>query len=919
MAKVAKHIDTITGTAYFACASYGLPFITVNDKKKYRVRENVVGIKSFWLDIDCGEGKDYPSQEEALFALYEFLAETKLPTPLIVKSGNGLHCYWVGETLSPLMWQPIADMLKEVCFAYSLKIDGKCTSDACRVLRPVGTYHRKGAPKLVEVHGAVPDRVGVVAFAKQLRALCAARGVSAVRRVSASVDNEFAIAREYDPSSAHEIRKHCGQVAAFADARGYVPEPLWFNMLGLLKHTTEGEAICQEWSSGHPSYDVGATQAKIVQWSKGPASCDSIRAANPAGCEGCQFRGKITSPIRLGVALPPPDPPEKEPIPATEDATSTGIVFDPKAPDFSLFANRYAVHRGKLCVVGESAAGIAEWKPISATIMWPASYHRDAKGSFKMVWNAYTNGKTEQFELSGVAIGVGGRDLFAELGERGIIANGSGRKDMETYIKDWFDVVKRKAEETKVYAQFGWQKDKSFVLGNRQYRPDGTAINVRLAGDAAQPAYAEAFSPRGSLEAWVSIVDRAYNYRGQEQYQFMLAAGFGAPLLRLFENYGGLTINAFSPEKGLGKSTAGKLAMGIWGDPKLLIRTKQQTTYKAYIAHCGVMNSLPVMMDEATNIDPRELSDTLYTFSQGTPRMMLDRTGRMNTPQQSWSTIQLSTANRSMVSLVGAMKTNADAEMGRIFEYQFGKVSTLTKEDADEILGEAERVYGAAGEVYVRYIVSHYDEVEAMLHETRRKLDRRIQLTVQDRFVSVGLACVVVGAVIAKNLGLIGFDVESLVDWMVGQTRNFKDAVVSNTPPILDVFGRMLTDITKGFIVTSTEGDTKVRGREATVITHPSQPKITGRLIEDQRILYIQQVSIRDWCVRNQTDYGEMQRAVVAAGWTTPEAEYYNIGKGTREYGLASTRCWKIDLDRMQGNSDVNRVMYPAAAIAAIK
>ena len=46
---------------YFACASFA------NSGK--RTQENAAYMKSFWLDLDCGEGKPYPSQTDALEAL----------------------------------------------------------------------------------------------------------------------------------------------------------------------------------------------------------------------------------------------------------------------------------------------------------------------------------------------------------------------------------------------------------------------------------------------------------------------------------------------------------------------------------------------------------------------------------------------------------------------------------------------------------------------------------------------------------------------------------------------------------------------------------------------------------------------------------------------------------------------------------
>ena len=68
---------------YFACASFAT--------SGKRTQDNAIYMKSFWLDLDCGEDKPYPSQAAALEALLSFCQRTKLPTPTIIDSGCLLY------------------------------------------------------------------------------------------------------------------------------------------------------------------------------------------------------------------------------------------------------------------------------------------------------------------------------------------------------------------------------------------------------------------------------------------------------------------------------------------------------------------------------------------------------------------------------------------------------------------------------------------------------------------------------------------------------------------------------------------------------------------------------------------------------------------------------------------------------------
>lgn len=880
---------------YHACATYQAPHVTVEGKRKYRVRENVARVKTLWLDLDCGEGKDYPTQDAAFTDISRFVHETGLPEPMIVNSGNGLHCYWPLEAaIPPDLWLRLATKFRAVVDAYGVKQDGVCTSDVCRVLRPVGTHNRKAEAKPVVLmqDGVVSNPVEL---AKKLASFNIATEpvIAPPQEVLGIIagNNDLAYKADYPPSSAHEIAKRCSQVEAFATVRGDVSEPMWYAMLGLLKHTVEGEAVCQEWSSGHPQYNADSTRRKMEQWVQGPTTCAHFSKISSARCEQCPFKGKVSSPIHLGQVLPE----MKEEIVQLEEGAEPTKFELPEAMQGS-----YSWDGTRLFAITTDKKGMPQVVAFCDYLFWPIAYHR-LDGKMRMIWRVHEPlGKRHEFELSGAAIATGGVQLFTELGQNGIVANAGQKRFMEMYITDWFNDLKKRAEETTVFPHFGWQSDWSFVLGEKRFTPEGEVFDAKLAGDAARPMYRDAFVPRGTLEEWRDLVDKAYNYPGQEQYQFLMGVGFGAPLLRLFENYGGVTVNGYSPEKGLGKSTALKFALGVYGNPKILMQTQQQVSPKAYLAHCGILHSLPVGIDEATNIDPKALSDTVYAFSQGTGRRVLTSEGKMNPERNGWSTIQIWTANRSMISALGAHKANADAEMGRMLEFQFTRVSKFTKAEADELLAKAEVLFGQPGQIYIPYIVANRVRVTQMLQVAQRKIDERIGYTVQDRHASAGITCVIVGLVIAKQLGLVAFDVDKLLTWVVAKAKELQEVVAINSPPTHDVFGRMLSEISSGFIVTHNEGDARTSNKIAVVVKAPNGA-ITGRLIQENGELFVQQGVIRQWCSKNQADYGDMFRTAVDKGWVKAETVHYSLGKGTKEYGLAPTRCWHIDVRAMHG------------------
>ena len=122
--------------AYFALATF--------ETRANRTASNSARMRSFFLDIDTGSGKQYETPAVALSALREWVVATKLPKPHVVMSGAGLHVYFPFGGCVPISaWKPQAEALKRACTAAGLGIDLTVTADAARVLRCPGTRNRK--------------------------------------------------------------------------------------------------------------------------------------------------------------------------------------------------------------------------------------------------------------------------------------------------------------------------------------------------------------------------------------------------------------------------------------------------------------------------------------------------------------------------------------------------------------------------------------------------------------------------------------------------------------------------------------------------------------------------------------------------------------------------------------------------------
>ena len=147
MADTALRLDGEGYDVYFACASFlNEEYQDTDGKRRQRTAENATAAGSFWLDIDCGEGKDYETRDQAVTAIKQFCVACDLPEPLLVNSGGGLHGYWpLDRAVAKNDWLPVAEKLKTLTHnpAIRLYADDTRTADITSLLRPIGAHNWK--------------------------------------------------------------------------------------------------------------------------------------------------------------------------------------------------------------------------------------------------------------------------------------------------------------------------------------------------------------------------------------------------------------------------------------------------------------------------------------------------------------------------------------------------------------------------------------------------------------------------------------------------------------------------------------------------------------------------------------------------------------------------------------------------------
>lgn len=923
---------------YHACSSYKTPWVEVEvdgtTKKKYRIKDNWSHARSFWVDIDCGqskadEGKGYLTKNEAAKAVFKFAAEIGWPKPVLVDSGNGLHSYWpLSKDISSAAWVKVAQALKAALTFAKVIADPSRTADFASVLRTPGTFNRKGEPKLVQVKSTcVPqDPAELVA---SLSAYIKANKVTLPKETSkpaANINADFIIEYPKIDCSIEELANKCQQVSQMRDSKGDIGYEHWRGVIGLAKFCIDGEEKMESWTElRHEKHAQLNWQAKWKTWNSDPTKCDFLELNNPEGCIGCEFRGKgkFKSPIVLGRIIPISVETAVEVAPAHAPTAAPVVVVVPALP------TGYSWDGHLLSRLLPDKDGLLHALSFCHDLFYLTSRIRGEDGSFRHGVRMHLPNKTvRDFEISGDAM-ASTTDMLRALARHEL--HTSNHKDagshMAAYLRDQLKALKLQVDEVSTMTSFGWKDDyTTFLLGETLFTKTG-ARKVLVGGNAK--GWAKFLEPRGSVEPYVKALNFMYNREGVEHWQYAICAGWGTLLTHMTgENlYKGLLLALQGGDTAKGKTTACHSAMYAFGyAPKMSLNSKDGFTGNALWAFLGVYNNLPILMDELTKIEATLFSDISYGVSNGQAKVrMHTRGGNVSFADTAeWQLSPYITGNRDFHGLLASEQANSQAEAVRLIQVNVDRYkpvymvkpeidrATLTKEEREALEAEESILVrdntqimqnnaGPAGALMIQYMVDNRDAVEKLVRDYMNQLTKQIPSS-RYRFYRCHTACTLAAAKIAKDLGIIDFDLDRLTAFTLDMIHSLSESVMeTNSITQEEAFSRLISSLANRILVTQEYRD-KRDGRGPETPRHRIVGEVAGRYVlgtqKDKEFagqLLLAQKDVRDWCMKNRTDYNAMLAKLDADGVLVHKSEKLTLTRGT-DFPTVQQRCIVVDM-----------------------
>lgn len=761
MAVVANLKATTQSNIYF-CISHQ----ELDDGR--RDREHAVGLFCIPIDMDVkpNDPKCYATDTEAAIKLLQFCDAVGIPYPsLLVRSGGGLHGYWLSiRVLKVEEWQPYADAVKAAAKKAGLKFDATCTGDAARVLRVPDTSNWKyDPPRLVKLiqpacTGAKYD------FAEVLKPIL---GKSVVPKITISPLfkqlpvtplGEGIFLKDIPPLPVEPILAECAWLREAYETGGEkFDNPQW-NLTTLIATFLEnGHELAHKFGNKHPTYDPAETDDKWAIKNKerkakslGWPHCKTIENAGSTHCATCRHRVKDKTPIHLGY--------EAFANPVDKDLEELGGT---RPSDMRLPEGYCLDEEGRICAIVKAKRVKNSIQParlqlLLLTVIYdPSLQYQGGKYGLGFIAKGDRIGTTEVFLHSGNCFKEGG--LFKHLGEKCVLTNtdDGARKMAEKFMVSWLDKLLKEDVAIRDHGTMGWRYEKGelvgFVYGGVLYHEDGNEIPLIASADDDFRSW---YTPVGSRDVWLQAC-KLLTDRKRPELDLLISIGFAAPLMKFAGTLYG-AILSFWGDPGSSKSTAQQVAAAIWGHPKQT-RESLNSTPKSVQGRLGRCRNLAAYWDDIQDERHQEaLFQTMFVATQGAEGGRLNTDATMKARLE-WQTLLVACSNASFVEFLIKKQKSTTAGMRRVFEIEFNKKDNepgiINSVDAGNVFAALEQNYGTIGVEYARILAKEHKEIFPMVTEIIKNFCAKVEGTGDEAYWWGSCGVLLAGAMLANRLG----------------------------------------------------------------------------------------------------------------------------------------------------------------------
>jgi hypothetical protein len=684
----------------------------------------------------------------------------------------------------------------------------------------------------------------------------------------------------------------CAQIQHIIENQQTISHDMWRSGLSIAKVCTDGDKAAELMSSKHEDYSLEATLRKMED-TGGPHYCSTFAGYNDL-CAECPNNGKITTPAMLTKEIAEATP--------EDNILEEDVDGETKAVAVPVFPKPYfRGQNGGVYIRGTDAEGDPEEICIYHNDFYVTRRLHDVELGEVIAFALHLprDGMREfVVPLSSI---TSREDFRKHMSMQGITTFGKDVDKLMSYTAAWINELQQTTTASEAHQQFGWTNDDmtEFVLGDQLITSSGAEYNPPSSKTAG---LIDAFKPKGTSTRSREILD-FYDREGMELQQFVVCGGFGSILMPLTGLYS-LGVHLFGNTGG-GKTTAMFAGTSIWGDPRPLTLTKKDTE-NSRMNRAEVMHNMMLNTDEMTNVKGQGVSDYAYQLSEGTQKNRMAGGGNMERVRgKPWRLLAFSTGNVSFYAQMAMAKGDTKAEMQRLLEL---RVDEMPKMDVDPITSEnlykdVQNNYGHFGPEFVQYVINNKDVIAADYARVKAKLDKAAGLNNVNRFWSGGCSAVLAGALAAKRLGLISYDLKKLYQWVVRMLIRVKAFVDDSTASVQTLVTEFATENWSNILkIKSSETNRSPDGITPMVIPEQNpRGTFVARFETDTNMFYIVPKAFKTWLGEQKLDYTSTIEGMTKE--MGAKRVQIRLAKGT-SFNLPPIRTIAVKLEGFEGASE---------------
>lgn len=793
-------------------------------------------IYAFWIDLDLKDAAFTTIREMALFYLplfKDFILGTDF---WVIRTGHGIQLYWMlGVPLDKEVWLIVAKQLRTYCAEKNIPVDNSRTCDSSSMMRFPGSWNVKDdEPKEVKIllEGSLVKEFIINPKKDTFKPNKDVK----FNKEDFNLNQDLSTTNQLE-SDANLVADKCALINQFRQDGLDDSEPLWHFALGVVHNCIDGDKYAQEFSAKSPRYNEQETTNKLTAIESnniGPCLCETFESHGCVYCEKCLYKGKIKTPIQLGVI----GHEIKDDLQDLENNKQKK-----RAQELIKLApsRKWEVVKEGIFKIVDDIKVIVSQTPFYIIDKFCEDVN-DATVLTALI-RAHTKIGIITFKIPLKFI-ADERKLISEFNSRSIFPY--NKKYFREYITAYMQRISH-IKPIRAINSLGWQQDNAFVYGsggeafNEAGKPLTCIVDTKAAG------YIKGFEAKGSLKEWSRVVEQhlcsnKYFY----PHLFSVLCSLGAPLLPMTSVTG--FILSLQGESGSGKTISHSYAMSVWGNPVSAGCIGTKDTNTSMLARLGAVKNLPLRLDEATTLSAAKLSGLVYELVNGRGRARAAIDGSLSNTAFEWQTLTLITTNKPLLEYDTAQIT--EAERYRILELAVEMPPDMSN-IGKSIGAIMSQNYGVAGKFFIEWVIKNKAYTQEALDIYFDKFKEHVDDS--KRFwVNCG-AIAFAAATIADKIGLFKIPIKELYDWFVSI---IKDQTTMNEEYILESRGfetkeelvDALRDHLGGHILTMNENGT-------TIVDPPREVKAMIKLLDSKEDkLYVRGPILNEFIKKHFTD-----------------------------------------------------------------